>query len=473
MTSKPPDPGRREREQALRFSLVSQIHALVALGMALAAAVVEVAARAQMLVDGTHRYVSPRSLYRFLAVHAKSGYAGLAPPRRPRIATSKVLPERFLAFLVAEKRADPRASIPELIRRAVQDGVLAHAEDVDRSTAYRAAKRMGLPVSRTASAASTDKDVRRFAYPHRMQVVLCDGKHFRVGPSRARRVALVFLDDSSRMVLHCVVGTSESAALFLRGLYELVCKVGLADLYFMDHGPGFVALDTIEVVQGFKRLLVHGRARYPAGHGKIEALNKTLKKDVLRLWAREDSTVDPDCAALELRLRHYFERDYNVRGHESLGGRTPAEVFDADERELAFPELGPDALRERFVVAEERTVTADNLVSVDGVDYELPVGHADSRVRLERRLLDGGSLWLPHEGKVVRLHPVDLALNARARRGRRAADQAAPAGAGPAPRSAADRAFERDHRPVVSADGDCRRTDDHDSFDDTPFIQES
>jgi hypothetical protein len=39
-----------------------------------------------------------------------------------------------------------------------------------------------------------------------MQMVLCDGKHFRAGAARLRRVALFFLDDATRMGLHVVVG---------------------------------------------------------------------------------------------------------------------------------------------------------------------------------------------------------------------------------------------------------------------------
>jgi len=46
-------------------------------------------------------------------------------------------------------------------------------------------------------------------------MVLADGKHFRAGAKRLRRVALFFLDDSTRYGLEVVVGTAESAPLFL------------------------------------------------------------------------------------------------------------------------------------------------------------------------------------------------------------------------------------------------------------------
>lgn len=109
---------------------------------------------------------------------------------------------------------------------------------------------MGLPTRYRAS--KHEDDTRRFAHPHRMNMVLCDGKHFRAGIHRLRRVVLYFLDDCTRMVLHAVVGTSENTLLFLRGLFEMVQRVGLLDGLYMDHGPGFIAYDTGSARGGYR-----------------------------------------------------------------------------------------------------------------------------------------------------------------------------------------------------------------------------
>lgn len=460
-------PSPDERERALRFGVISFVHAMEARGMTRAAAVAEAARHPYLLLDGGQRLVSVRSVYRYLRAFAEDPARGLE--RRPRgsgTVTSTVLDPAFLDWLATAKTEDPEASIPEMIRRAVELGVLPAVEAVDRSTVYRAARRMGLPVTRGRPAAGPE-DQRRYAYPHRLQMVLCDGKHFRVGPTAQRRVALIFLDDATRMALHAVVGTDgESSALFLRGLYELTCKVGLADTYYMDHGSGFTALDTVEVItQRLGRRLVHGRVRYPEGRGKIERFNRTLQADLLRGWRRA-TAIDPDAAALGVRLRHYLDRQYNVRPHRALERRSPAEVFDADDRELALPEERADRLADRFVVYLERVVTRDSTASVDGVAYELPPGHSKQRVRLHRRVLDG-SLWLPGDGAPLRLHPVDPADNARSSRRRRRRRRRGPDDppAPPAAPSAADLAFGRDHSPVVGADGGCLEPDSEPDID--------
>ena len=442
-------------EALFRFCVVSQVLADRVRGLDRSEAVERAAAADWWTHGGTLRRVSKRTLYRWLAAYERAGgIAGLEPASRARTTSSTVLPEPFLAYMARTKEADPRLSVPEIIRSARELGLVAHDAPVDRTTVYRAARRMGLAVGRRKAA--LDRDTRRFAYPHRMDCILCDGKHFRAGAGRVKRVALFFLDDATRLGLHVVVGTSESAALFLRGLYETVCRRGLATVIYLDRGPGFISGDTIEVVRRLGGLLIHGRARYPQGHGKVEKFNQTaLAQALASLDHRPD--VDTDCGALELRLGHWVRELYNHTPHESLGkDTTPWQRFEADSRPLRFPDSNAD-LRQRFVQTLERRVSNDHVVSVDSIAYEVPRGLAGARVTLLRRLLDSGAgsnLGLMHQGRVIDLHPVDLARNARDRRlqpGEAVADEAA---GDPMPVfRAADHAFRRDFQPVVDPDG--------------------
>jgi putative transposase len=305
---------------------------------------------------------------------------------------------------------------------------------------------MGLPLRRVPAKYEADK--RRFAYPHRMMMVLADGKHFRAGVQRAKRVAVFFLDDATRFGLGVVVGTSESAALFLRGLHRVINRFGFCAVVFLDRGPGFRADDTLAAC---KRLGIHpvlGTAGYPEGHGKIEKFNQTAGSQILRgLPGAAD--VDDDCGALELRLGHYLDHRYNRQPHEALDGQTPLDRFEADTRPLRFPDNTAD-LDDRFVVTETRKVSADNVIPFQGTDYEVPRGHAGTDITVWRRLLTG-ALSVAHDGRLVTLAPVDLAANAIARRAQPPAP--APDDDESAPRTAAQIAFARDFAPVVDSDG--------------------
>ena len=435
-------------EALFRYCVIAFVLARETIGDTRADAITEALDEPHVTVTGLLRAVSRRSLYRWIAAYQRGGIAALEPAKR--VVSATALSPEFLDALRDQKTRDPLASIPEIIRRARELGTLSVDEPVSRVTAYRAAKRLGLPL--TGRVAKRHTDMRRFAFPNRMRMVLVDGKHFRAGPGRLKRVAFFFIDDCSRRIVGVVVGPSESTLLLLRGLLLVIRHFGLMDVLYFDRGPGFNSRDTHAVCVNLGIHFIHGRRRYPEGHGKIEAFNKTAQHDVLRGLLRPE--VDSDFGSLELRLRHYVEKQYNLRSHASLDGKSPFEHWNADDRPLRFPRDTED-LHRRFLVTHSRRVSADNIVSLRSVAYELPRGHAHTWVQLRRQTLDG-SIWLLHDGKLVRLHPVDLAHNAEARRASPLTPGAAD-NAG-APVTAAALAFERDFGPVTDSANPPRRS---------------
>jgi transposase InsO family protein len=382
---RPPRPSLVLSPEALfRYQIVSAVKARVLSGQRVDAAVREVAARPHLTPGGELRLVSVRSLYRWLAERDddhgdRDEPAGdEATPPAPMI--SRALPAALLDFLAEEKAQDRYASIPELLRRAHQLGVIGPHQRVDRTSVWRACVRLGLPLRRVP--AKQEADQRRFAYPHRMMMVLADGKHFRAGARRKKRVALFFLDDATRFALGVVVGTDETAALFLRGLHAVLRRFGFMDVLFLDRGAGFRADDTAAACHRLDVHLVLGTAEYPEGHGKIERFNQTAQAQALRgLVGAAD--VDDDCGALELRLAHFLDHGYNRQPHEALGGQTPLDRFEADTRPLRFPASDTE-LADRFVVTQTRKVSADHVLSYESTDDEVPRGHAGTQITRPR-----------------------------------------------------------------------------------------
>lgn len=293
--------------------------------------------------------------------------------------------------------------------------------------------------------------MRRFAYPHRMMMVLCDGKHFRAGATRKKRVALFFLDDATRYGLDVRVGTSESTELFLGAFHELVQKCGCMNIIYMDHGAGFISDDTKAVIASLPHVhLINGTKAYPEGRGKIERFNRTAFMAILRSLDGA-AEVDPDCEALTLRLRHFLFEQYNRLPHESLGQETPFNRWNADERPLRFPESMAE-LDAHFIVTEARKVSKDHIIKHGGELYEVPRGLGGEWIDVRRHVLKG-TLEILHDGHPVRLHPLDLAANAKAERAARKSKDEAPVPGDAVPKTAAAMAFERDFSPLVGPDG--------------------
>lgn len=425
-----------------RFSVVSEVRVRVARGQVRAHAVRETARQVHVLPDGTRRPVGLRSVYRWLAAYDAHGLAGLE--NRPRAATDGVLDPALVQFLIDQKAEDPRASVPQLLRLAATVGLLDKPTAVDRTTAWRALKRRKIDTRRKRFA----KDQRRFRKAHRLQLVLCDGKRFRAGATRRKRVALFFIDDASRYIPEVVVGSTETSELFLRGFHRLLRAVGAIDAIYVDHGSGFIANDSAAVIAGLDIAHILGLEGYPEARGKIERFNLTIQEDLLRHLARPG--VDPDCRALELRIGHYLRTDYNGRGHEGLAkGETPRSRFLADPRPLQ-PYTDEEELRRHFFVDVERTVSNDHVISIDGRSWEVPRGLARQRITVQRDVFDPLHLLLQHEGRTLRLAELDAVANANSHRGRAApAEPDAPSTSRGAALTASDEAF----APITTPDG--------------------
>jgi len=229
--------------QALfRYQVVSAVQVRVLASMKVAQAVRDVLKLPHQDLSGQPRRVSERSVYRWLDAYEQDGLVGLEPQPRQRVSDSLVLSKKLLDFLRLENKMDPEASVPELIRRARLYGIVSEDEPLSRTSVWRACRRMDLVLRRIHKL--KDKDMHRFSYPNRMLMMLADGKHFRAGVGRLKRVALNFLDDATRYGLAVIVGTSETTQLFLRGLHQNILKYGLFSAMFLDRGPGFIGSRT-------------------------------------------------------------------------------------------------------------------------------------------------------------------------------------------------------------------------------------
>ncbi len=439
-------PSEPSVDALFRYQVISQVFVRERNGQVRSKAVKAVARLDHFDADNTLRRVSRRSIYRWLAAFEAQGFSGLSPAKRTPVKDSLVLSRPLIHFFKSQKTDDPLASVPELIRRAQINGLVDPDMSINRVTVWRALQRMGIDTRRRKT--PKHRDSRRFAYPHRMQMALCDGKHFRAGAARLRRVALFFLDDSSRMGLQVVVGTSETAKLFLRGVYETILDYGLMEALFVDNGSGFIAHDAIDVLRKLGVLFIHGTAGYPEGRGKIERFNRTAGDQLLRLLDGNPQ-VDPSCGALELRLRHYLRQQYNLTPHESLAQKTPWSCFGDDEKPLRFAE-DQKRLHQAFVLHTKRRVSNDNVVSLDGIAYEVIRGYAGTRLTLHRNTLDG-SVAMVHQGRLVRLSPLEPHKNARDKRTSHVSDKENTQRIWPP--SSAQMAFDRDMRPVIDPDG--------------------
>ena len=432
-----------------RHFIVSLVLALIGRGWGRGAAVREVASRPHPHC-GEVRQVSARSIYRWLKRYEESGFSGLQDAPRRSSRASHVLSDALLDFIATEHEDDPAASTPELIRRARQYGIISEDESVDRTTVWRAMKRMGLDTRRRA----LPPDTRAFEYQDRLQMVMADFVRFRAGEGRLKRLAIYFLDDATRYGIEVVVSTESGEGLMtvLLGLHQVLEAVGRIDCLYVDRGSGFIAKALHSVCAKLGINCILGSAGYPQGRGKIEVFNRSTRPRCLCSLTHPD--VDPSFGALTLRLRHDLHHIYNHRPHEGIDGDTPHERWHSSQRRLQ--PIASDELERAFRLPLERKVTRHHLVSIDGVDYEVPRGLADKKITIQRHLLqrdaeDQDAFSIRHRGEQIRLHPVDRYRNATSRRGLNR--KPAPQESAVPKKTASHLAYDRALRPMTGPDG--------------------
>ena len=101
----------------------------------------------------------------------------------------------------------------------------------------------------------------------------------------------------------------------------------------------------------------------------------------------------------------------------------------------------------------------DNVVSLDGVYYQVIRGHAGARVKLYRNVLDG-SVAIVHQGRFVRLEVLDVHKNATEKRAGHPLKDKKDQKRG-LTKGSAQMAFDEQMRPVVDPDGGFVRPENH------------
>jgi len=109
-------------------------------------------------------------------------------------------------------------------------------------------------------------------------------------------------------------------------------EYGLPDSILSDNGAQFAGFR--KGYTQFERWLMdldilplHGRIKHPQTQGKIERFHRTMKQELL------NHTVIADIADAEKKLNLWRDKYNNIRPHEALGMKRPADVYTPSRRQ--------------------------------------------------------------------------------------------------------------------------------------------
>ena len=135
---------------------------------------------------------------------------------------------------------------------------------------------------------------------------------------------LVIMDWHSRYVIDFEVSNSLESAVFVETLKRAIAT-GKPEIFNSDQGSQFTALEWIKVLKENEiQISMDGRGRC-FDNIFVERLWRTVKQEEVYLNEYQDVWQAEDC------LRKYFEFYNHRRPHQSLGYKTPAEVYRSGE----------------------------------------------------------------------------------------------------------------------------------------------
>jgi len=259
----------------------------------------------------TRYSVSRKTWYKWKKRYETEGIKGLENrSRKPHTIDRKVTPS--LQQHILQHRAEklgPRRIRHRLRRR--------YQVSLSTRTIYKVLKRDGCnllhPVEKVA--------YRRFERSKPNELVQMDtlGPFYLKG-TRNKNYLIHCLDDHSRRaVSHWAQRKSTREA--IATLDEWVSRHGPPDAVLNDNGRQFTSKAFLQYLSEKGIRQIRTSPRHPQTIGKIEAFNKTVKREFLRAETINDRSEG------EIRYRRFID-DYNTnREHTGINGSTPDEKF--------------------------------------------------------------------------------------------------------------------------------------------------
>jgi transposase InsO family protein len=263
--------------------------------------------------------VSRSQAYEWLARYRRAGPAGLVPrSRRPGRSPGETPSEIEDAIVTLHKQRRGRWGAKKIRARLAMDGIAVPATSTVHAILIR--RGMIMPSRRRRRDPG-----RRFAREYSNQLWQIDGTQHRLGNGRDFWVVDI-VDDATRFLLTALVGATLTGQLAWTALRGAVHRYGLPAQLLSDNGTTFTGrLHGFEV--GFERsarkagiTLTHARPDHPQTLGKDERQHATQNA-----WIADHR---PSSLADAQTVLDAYRDDYNnVRPHEAIGQRLPAELY--------------------------------------------------------------------------------------------------------------------------------------------------
>ena len=323
--------------------------------------------------DGKTVTVSASTIEKWHHAYKKGGFDALFPQSRKDEGVSRKLDQDLQTQIRFLMKEHPRITAAEIHRTLLRGGSI-HTGQVSPSTVERFVR-----LEKSREGLSGNKDMRRYERTHINEVWYGDtmyGPWLKDAEGKKRVYFIALIDDASRFIVAADLFFNDSFENLMTVIRSAVSKFGRPGLFTFDNGASY-RNKQMELLAARIGSSVHYCEPFtPTGKSKIERWFLTVRMQYLAsLDMRNFHSLDQ----LRRDFAGYVSR-YNQTIHSSLDGLTPQErYFKEPER---FRRLSPEQIERDFLLETERRVSADNVIVINKVEYEVHYRYAKQKLRL-------------------------------------------------------------------------------------------
>jgi len=354
-------------------------------------------------------HVSPATVYNWFRLYShKQRIEDLYPASRKDKGRHRSLSSETELNLRHFRDEHQGVKLTTLVAMAVKEGVFLPSEVVGMAVIYRMFKEY----DRNRKAKNT-KDMRRFTMENCNECWMLDAmtgpKVFVTLEGKRKMVTSklwAFIDDKSRLITYAQFYKDETAESLIDCAIKAFSSRGLPRKVFTDNGP---AMRDHRLKLGLAELQVHlsyAKVYSPTSKAKIERFFSSVRMQFLPPLGTEPLDLYELNKAWQLYMQHY-----NTRFHSGIKA-TPLEVY-LNEIEAVRP--APPHMKPYFRSHEKRKVTLARTVSLNNLQYEVPIGYAG--LTLDLRFCDAEQVEAFYQDKSIGILTLcDQIANSRAHR---------------------------------------------------------
>lgn len=324
--------------------------------------------------DGSVHHYAPATIEKWYLDYQNQGFDALVPKSRADAGMSRKLDDELKERIRYFKTNYPRMSAAAIYRQLKTDGSVINGQ-VSESTICRFVNQLQNELRQTSN-----RDMRRYERPHINEVWCGDSS---VGPrltdqagKKHRIYIIALIDDASRFVTGIDVFYNDNFVNLMSVMKSAVSKYGRPKVLNFDNGKSYKNRQMELLAARIGTTLSYCQPYTPTGKAKIERWFRTLKDQWMAGLDMQDfHSLD------ELRNSLYsYVRKYNQAPHSSLRGKSPLDRFFSEPEQIR--RLPADDIDQVFLLEIERRVSADCVIVIDQIEYEVDYRFARQRIRL-------------------------------------------------------------------------------------------